>query len=77
MDAETITKQADMENNWGILKEKINEQIADCGKYGSRFQRPYREVLKMMAAIENGTQEELKPNNCLWKTEEEIKQCDE
>ena len=60
-------------NNWEILKEKLNEQIVDCRKYGSRFQRPYREVLKMMAAIENGTQDELKPCNCSWKTEEEIK----
>ena len=59
-------------NNWEILKEKLNEQIVDCRKYGSRFQRPYREVLKMMAAIENGTQDELKPCNCSWKTQEEI-----
>lgn len=60
-------------DNWNILKEKLNEQIVDCGKYGSRFQKPYREVLKMMTAIENGTQDKLKPNNCLWKTDEEIK----
>ena len=59
-------------DNWEILKEKLNEQIADCRKYGSRFQRPYREVLKMMAAIENGTQDVLKPCNCSWKTQEEI-----
>ena len=60
-------------NNWEILKQKLDEQIKDCKKYGYRFQRPYREVLKMMDAIEKGTQDELKPNNCLWKTEEEIK----
>lgn len=60
--------------NWKILKEKLNEQIADCRKYGSRFQRPYREVLKMMTAIENGTQDDLIPNNCQWKTEDEIKE---
>lgn len=53
----------------------LNEQIVDCRKYGSsRFQRPYYEVLKVMEAIENGTQDELKPNNCVWKTEEEIKE---
>lgn len=61
-------------NNWSILKQKINEQIADCRKYGSKFQKPYYEVLKMMKAIENGTQDELKPHNCIWKTEEEIKE---
>ena len=60
-------------DNWSILKEKINEQLADCKKYGSRFPVPYREVLKMMEAIENGTQDELKPYNCVWRTEEEIK----
>lgn len=48
--------------------------MADCKRYGYRFQRPYREVLKMMAAIENGTQDELKPCNCMWKTEDEIKE---
>lgn len=57
---------------WNILKEKINEQIVDCKKYGSRFQRPYYEVLKMMNAIENGTEDTLIPNNCVWKTEKEI-----
>ena len=57
---------------WDILKEKLNEQIADSNRYGFRFSRPYREVLKMMTAIENGTQDTLKPNNCLWKTEEEL-----
>ena len=61
-------------DNWNILKEKLNEQIADCRKYGSRFQRPYREVLKMMEAIENGTEDELIPNNCVWKTKEEIEE---
>ncbi len=59
---------------WNILKEKLSEQIEDCKKYGCRFQRPYCEVLKMMEAIENGTQDELIPNNCIWKTEEEIKE---
>lgn len=53
----------------------LKEQIADSKKYyGSRFPRAYYEVLKVMEAIENGTQDKLKPNNCLWKTEEEIKE---
>ena len=59
---------------WIMLKRKLDEQIEDCGKYGSRFQRPYREVLKMMTAIENGTEDELIPNNCVWKTKEEIEE---
>ena len=57
--------------DWNILKEKLDEQIADCRRYGSRFQRPYREVLKVMDAIENGTQDDLMPYNCTWKTVEE------
>lgn len=59
---------------WNILKRKLDAQIEDCGKYGGRFQRPYREVLKMMEAIENGTEDELIPNNCVWKTKEEIEE---
>ncbi len=59
-------------DNWNILKEKLNEQIKDCGRYGSRFQKPYYEVLKVMEAIEKGRQDNLKPYNCLWKTEKEI-----
>jgi hypothetical protein len=31
-----------------------------CGKM-------YYEVLKMMTAIENGVENELKPDNCVWK----------
>ena len=59
-------------DNWEVLKKMLEEQIVDCRHYGSRFQRPYREVLKVMKAIEEGKQDELKPNNCTWKTQEEI-----
>ena len=63
-----------MKDNWSILKEKIQEQIKDCKRYGGRFAVPYYEVLKMMGAIENDTENELVPYNCLWKTKKEIEE---
>ena len=66
-----------MKDNWSILKEKIEEQIKDCKKYGSRFSIPYYEVLKMMDAIENGTENEFVPNNCLWKLKSELNNTEE
>ena len=66
-----------MKDNWNILKEKIQEQIKDCKRYGSRFSVPYYEVLKMMDSIENGTENELVPYNCLWKKKSELNNIEE
>ncbi len=62
-----------METNWDILKEKIQEQLDDinrhrgCSGSWNTCGKMYREVLKMMSAIENGVENELKPDNCIWK----------
>ena len=61
------------------LKERLGEQLADIKKhYGSSgnwgtCSRCYREVLKLIDAIEKGTDRNLKVWNCGWHTEEEIK----
>lgn len=60
------------------LKERLVEQLADIKKhYGSSgnwstCSRCYREVLRLIDAIENGTDKGLKAWNCGWHTEEEI-----
>lgn len=67
-----------MDGKWETLKSKIQEQNKEClnhrgssGTY-SVCSRCYNEVLKLMDAIENGTESELKPFNGVWHTDEEI-----
>ena len=53
----------------------LNEQIEDVKQYHERtFNPAYREVLKVMEAIEQGTEDILIPYNCMWKTKEYIEQ---
>lgn len=65
---------------WNKLREKICDQLSDIGKHkgcsGSWgvSGRMYREVLKVMDAIEHGTEDELIPFNACFKTEEEIQE---
>ena len=67
------------DKHWEKLKSKLNDQLADIRKHGgssgtwSVCGRMYREVLKVMEAIESGRDSELIPFNCCFKTEKEIK----
>ena len=66
-----------MNNNWKTLRNMLLEQLEDIrhkrgssGNY-STCSKCYNEVLKVMDAIDNNTQNLLHPFNCVWKTDEE------
>lgn len=69
-----------MDNNWKTLRNMLLEQLEDIrhkrgssGNY-STCSKCYNEVLKVMDAIDNNTQNLLHPFNCVWKTDEEMKE---
>ena len=63
---------------WEKLKLKINEQLEDirnhrgCSGTWTQCANMYHEVLKVMEAIEHGTEDMLVPNNCKFKTRAQI-----
>lgn len=69
-----------MNNNWETLRSMLLEQLEDIrhkrsssGNY-STCSKCYNEVLKVMDAIDNNTQNLLHPFNCVWKTNEEMEE---
>ena len=67
-------------DKWETLKKIIKTQVEFCerrvgasGMWGNTA-RIYREVLKMMDRIDDGTEHNYVPFNGLWKTEEDIKE---
>ena len=69
-----------MNNNWKTLRNMLLEQLEDIrhkrgssGNY-STCSKCYNEVLKVMDAIDNNTQNLLHPFNCVWKTDEEMEE---
>lgn len=68
------------DQHWQKLKEKLNAQLVDIARHSGSSgtwqvcARMYREVLKVMSAIETGEEDCLIPFNCCFKTQEEIKE---
>lgn len=69
-----------MNNNWKTLRSMLLEQLEDirhkrgCSGNYSTCSKCYNEVLKVMDAIDNNTQNLLHPFNCVWKTDEEMEE---
>ena len=69
-----------MNNNWKTLRSMLLEQLEDirhkrgCSGNYSTYSKCYNEVLKVVDAIDNNTQNLLHPFNCVWKTDEEMEE---
>ena len=69
-----------VKDKWETLKKIIETQVEFCerrvgasGTWGNTA-RIYREVLKMMDKIDEGTEYNYIPYLGLWKTEDEVKE---
>lgn len=83
VDENTSLSRPVKNGKWEKLRDKIEAQLEDISRHGGASgtngtcYRIYREVLKMMDAIDLGSEDTLLPYNCVWKTESEIKEIRE